>query len=104
MRSDGTWTYDPECFTCPLCDSIDVQFAVGVDELPDDDPLMRALTRMADGGDATGRGATGSFSCASCGGTGAHRWDPDSDSDCPRCGSPDVVVRENAPDGEDGED
>lgn len=93
---DGTWTYDPERHACPLCGSIDVQFAVGIDELPDDDSPIGTLTRMADGGDASDRAATSSFSCASCGGTGEHRWDPDSEHVCPRCGSPDVVFRLNA--------
>lgn len=89
---DGTWTYDPARHTCPLCDSIDVQFAIGIDELPDDDPLIQALTRMAEGGDASDEVAC-SFSCASCGGTGELRWDPASEQACPRCGSTDVVVR-----------
>ena len=36
---EGTFVYDPERYTCPICDSIDVQFVIGIAELPDDDPL-----------------------------------------------------------------
>lgn len=43
----GTWTYDPDRFTCPLCDSIDVRFEVFRDELPDDDPVARRMDRLA---------------------------------------------------------
>jgi hypothetical protein len=32
---EGTWVYDPERFTCPLCDSIDVQFIISRDEVPE---------------------------------------------------------------------
>jgi rubrerythrin len=32
---EGTFVYDPERYTCPICDSIDVQFAIGIEELPD---------------------------------------------------------------------
>lgn len=39
---EGTWVYDPERFTCPLCDSIDVQFIISRDEVPEDDPLLNA--------------------------------------------------------------
>jgi hypothetical protein len=33
---------------CPNCGSIDVQFALGVEELPDDDPLIEAMKRLAE--------------------------------------------------------
>jgi hypothetical protein len=33
---------------CPNCGSRDVQFALSIDELGDDDPLIVALTKMAD--------------------------------------------------------
>ena len=36
---EGTWVY-PERFTCPLCDSIDVQFIISRDEVPEGDPLL----------------------------------------------------------------
>jgi hypothetical protein len=26
--AEGTFVYDPERYTCPICDSIDVQFAM----------------------------------------------------------------------------
>jgi hypothetical protein len=35
--------YDPERYTCPICDSINVQFAIGIEELDDDDPLIEAM-------------------------------------------------------------
>ncbi|QOG19143.1 hypothetical protein [Bradyrhizobium sp. SEMIA] len=38
----GTWVYDPQRSTCPLCDSIDVQFVIPKDEVPADDPLHNA--------------------------------------------------------------
>jgi hypothetical protein len=38
---EGTCTYDAERYTCPLCDSIDVQFVIGIDEFPEDDPMRR---------------------------------------------------------------
>jgi hypothetical protein len=37
---EGPWVYDPERFTCPLCDSIDVQFNISRDEVPEGDPLL----------------------------------------------------------------
>lgn len=39
---EGTFIYDPERYTCAICDSIDVQFEIAVDELPADDPLRSA--------------------------------------------------------------
>ena len=39
---EGTWVYDPERYTCPLCDSIDVQFIIPKDEVPEGDPLHNA--------------------------------------------------------------
>ena len=45
---EGTFVYDPERYTCPICDSIDVQFAIGIEELPDDDPLIEAMKRRAE--------------------------------------------------------
>jgi Zn finger protein HypA/HybF involved in hydrogenase expression len=33
---------------CPRCGSADVQFAIGVEELPDDDPLVAAMTALAE--------------------------------------------------------
>ena len=27
---EGTFVYDRERYTCPICDSIDVQFAIGM--------------------------------------------------------------------------
>jgi len=44
---EGTFVYDPERFTCPLCDSIDVQFAIAIEEVPDGDPLLNTMKRLA---------------------------------------------------------
>jgi hypothetical protein len=44
---EGTFVYDPERYTCPICDSIDAQFAIGIVELPDDDPLIEAMKQRA---------------------------------------------------------
>ena len=38
-----TFVYDPERYMCPICGSIDVQFAVHLDELPANDPLLNVL-------------------------------------------------------------
>jgi hypothetical protein len=43
-----TFVYDPERYTCPICDSIDVQFAIGIVEFPDDDPLIEAMKQRAE--------------------------------------------------------
>lgn len=37
---EGTWVYDPDRYTCPICDSIDVQFIISRDEVPEGDPLL----------------------------------------------------------------
>lgn len=47
-RTCGTFVYDPDRFTCPLCNSIDVQFEVRIEELPDDDPLRNAAKRLTE--------------------------------------------------------
>ena len=31
----------------PNCGSVDVQLALGIEELPDDNPLIEAMTRLA---------------------------------------------------------
>ena len=50
---EGTFVYDPERDTCPICDSIDVQFAFSIEELPDDDPLIEELERPAEDSERT---------------------------------------------------
>jgi len=45
---EGTWVYDPERFTCPLCDSIDVHFEIFRGELPDDDPVAQRMDALAE--------------------------------------------------------
>jgi hypothetical protein len=44
---EGTFVYDPERHMCPICDSIDVQFAIVIEELDDDDPLIEAIKPSA---------------------------------------------------------
>ena len=46
--AEGTFVYDPERYTCPICDSINVQFVIGIEELPDDDRLIEAMKRRAE--------------------------------------------------------
>jgi len=41
-----TFVYDGRR-DCPHCGSLDVQFAVGIEELPDDHPFVEAMTRLA---------------------------------------------------------
>jgi ABC-type ATPase with predicted acetyltransferase domain len=45
--NEGTFTYTGQ-HECPKCGSDDVQFALSVGELGDDDPLIVALTKMAE--------------------------------------------------------
>jgi uncharacterized Zn finger protein (UPF0148 family) len=44
---EGTFVYDGR-HECPNCGSVDVQFAIGVQELPDDDPLIETMKRLAE--------------------------------------------------------
>jgi hypothetical protein len=44
---DGTFVYDGRR-DCPNCGSVDVQLAIGVEELTDDDPLVEAMARLAE--------------------------------------------------------
>jgi hypothetical protein len=44
---EGTFVYSGG-HACPRCGSPDVQFAIGVEELPDDDPLVEAMARLAE--------------------------------------------------------
>jgi hypothetical protein len=44
---EGTFVYDGR-HECPNCSSIDVQFALGIEELPGDDPLIEAMKRLAE--------------------------------------------------------
>ena len=45
---EGTFEYQAGRHACPGCGSPDVQFAVGIEELPDDDPLIQAMARLAE--------------------------------------------------------
>jgi hypothetical protein len=44
---EGTFVYDGR-HKCPKCGSVDVQFALGIEQLPDDDPLIEAMKRLAE--------------------------------------------------------
>jgi hypothetical protein len=44
---EGTFVYDGRR-DCPNCGSIDVQLAIGVEELEDDHPLVEAMKRLAE--------------------------------------------------------
>ena len=46
-NTEGTFAY-AGTHACPNCGSRDVQFALSIEELGDDDPLIVALTKMAD--------------------------------------------------------
>jgi hypothetical protein len=46
-REEGTFVYTGG-HACPRCESRDVQLAISVEELSDDDPLIVALTKAAD--------------------------------------------------------
>lgn len=47
-NQEGTFVYQAGRHECPRCRSPDVQFALSIEELADDDPLFAALTKMAD--------------------------------------------------------
>ena len=44
---DGTFVYDGRD-ACPNCGSVNVQFAIGIEELADDDPLIEEMKRLAE--------------------------------------------------------
>ena len=46
-NTEGTFSYSGK-HECPQCGSHNVQFALSIEELGDDDPLIVALTKMAD--------------------------------------------------------
>lgn len=50
---EGSFAYGG-IHACPRCGSGDVQIALSVKELPDDDPLIVALNKLAEGDDNTG--------------------------------------------------
>jgi Zn finger protein HypA/HybF involved in hydrogenase expression len=43
---EGTFVYDGR-HECPRCGSVDVQFALSIEQLADDDSLILALTKLA---------------------------------------------------------
>jgi rRNA maturation endonuclease Nob1 len=45
--SEGTFAYFGK-HECPNCGSANVQFALSIEEMADDDPLIVALTNMAE--------------------------------------------------------
>lgn len=44
---EGTFEFDGR-HACPCCGSQAVQFALGVEEIPDDHPLIEGLRRLAE--------------------------------------------------------
>ncbi|MBV5268845.1 MAG: hypothetical protein JZU55_01600 [Afipia sp.] len=44
---EGIFVYDGRR-GCPNCGSFDVQLAIGIDELPDDDPIAELIKRLAE--------------------------------------------------------
>ena len=46
-NQEGTFVYTGG-HACPNCGSVNVQFALSIEELADDNPLIVALTKMAD--------------------------------------------------------
>ncbi len=46
-RKEGSFVYDGR-HACPNCGSVDVQFALSIEELPDDHPLIEAMRRLAE--------------------------------------------------------
>ena len=50
---EGTFVYDGR-LECPNCGSADVQFALSIEELPDDDPLIEELKRPSEDGEKNG--------------------------------------------------
>jgi uncharacterized Zn finger protein (UPF0148 family) len=44
---EGIFVHDGR-LKCPNCGSADVQFVIGIEELPDDDPLIEAMKRRAE--------------------------------------------------------
>ena len=45
---EGTFLHQARHHDCPCCGARDVQFALGIEELPDDDPLIEAVRRLAE--------------------------------------------------------
>jgi hypothetical protein len=43
---EGNFVYDPQRLECPSCRSSDVQIALDISELDDDDPLIEALQNL----------------------------------------------------------
>jgi hypothetical protein len=52
-HQDGTFVYDAAHHACPRCGSREVQFAIGIDEMPD--PLVDAILKLADGAEPLDR-------------------------------------------------
>jgi hypothetical protein len=52
---EGTFVYDGRR-ECPRCQSIEVQFAIGIEELADNDPLIEAMKRLGEEDDSKSEG------------------------------------------------
>lgn len=46
---EGVIRYRPGLRRCPRCGSGNVQIAVSVSEMPDDDPIVAAVQKLAEG-------------------------------------------------------
>lgn len=44
---EGTFVYDGR-HECPHCRSVNVQFVMGIEELPDDDPLIGTMRQLVE--------------------------------------------------------
>jgi hypothetical protein len=44
---EGTFVYDGR-HECPHCRSIEVQFAIGIEEFPDNDPLIETMKQLGE--------------------------------------------------------
>jgi len=44
---EGEFEYRPDEHACPRCGDINAQIALSVAELPDDDPIVKQIERLA---------------------------------------------------------
>jgi hypothetical protein len=44
---EGTFVYDGR-YECPHCRSVEVQFTIGIEELPDDAPLIETMRQLVE--------------------------------------------------------
>ncbi len=46
---EGEFEYRPNEHKCSLCGAREVQVALSVEEIPDDDPIIEAMRKLAEG-------------------------------------------------------